>query len=110
MTPLTSDDRARWEELNRDLAGAALRVLALAYRDMPEGQSENDADATNHLVFVGLVGMTDPLREEAKAAIATCREAGIRSVMITGDQQITAAEIARQLGIDRDLDGQPLRT
>jgi len=54
--------------------------------------------------------MTDPLREEAKDAIATCREAGIRSVMITGDQQITAAEIARQLGIDRDRNGQPLRT
>ncbi len=109
VTPLTSDDRARWEELNQDLAGAALRVLALAYRDMPEGESENDADATNQLVFVGLVGMTDPLREEVKAAIATCREAGIRSVMITGDQQITATEIARQLGIDHDLNGQRLR-
>ncbi|CAN5810742.1 calcium-transporting P-type ATPase, PMR1-type [soil metagenome] len=110
VTPLTSVDRARWDELNQDLAGAALRVLALAYRDLPEGQSQNDADATNHLVFVGLVGMTDPLREEAKAAIATCRGAGIRSVMITGDQQITATEIARQLGIDRDLNGHQLRT
>jgi len=109
VTPLTSDDRTRWEAKNQDLAGAALRVLALAYRDMPEGQSETNADATSNLVFVGLVGMTDPLREEAKAAIATCREAGIRSVMITGDQQITAEEIARQLGIDRDLNGQPLR-
>jgi len=109
VTPLTPGDRTRWEEMNQNLAGAALRVLALAYREMPEGQSENDADATNHLVFVGLVGMTDPLREEAKAAIATCREAGIRSVMITGDQLVTAAEIARELGIDRDLNGQPLR-
>jgi len=109
VTPLTSDDRAHWSTLNQDLARAALRVLALAYRDLPEGQSENDADASNDLVFVGLVGMTDPLREEAKAAIATCREAGIRSVMITGDQQVTAAEIARQLGIDRDLNGEPLR-
>ena len=107
VTPLTSDDRVRWDELNRDLAGAALRVLALAYRDLPEG--EGGADATSQLVFVGLVGMTDPLREEAKAAIVTCREAGIRSVMITGDQQNTAAEIARQLGIDRDRNGQPLR-
>lgn len=62
------------------------------------------------MVFVGLVGMIDPLRDEAKAAIATCREAGIRSVMITGDQQATAAEIARQLGIDRDPNGEPLRT
>jgi len=109
VTPLNSDDRARWEKMNQDLAGAALRVLALAYRDLAEGQSETDADATSELVFVGLVGMTDPLRDEAKAAIATCREAGIRSVMITGDQQITAAQIARQLGIDRDLNGQPLQ-
>jgi P-type Ca2+ transporter type 2C len=109
VTPLTSDDRARWEARNQDLAGAALRVLALAYRELPEAQSENDLDATSQLVFVGLVGMTDPLRDEVKAAIATCREAGIRSVMITGDQRITAAEIARQLGIDRSLSGQALR-
>ncbi len=109
VTPLTSEDRTHFEKLNQDLAGAALRVLALAYRDLREGQSETGADVTKDLIFVGLVGMTDPLREEAKAAIATCREAGIRSVMITGDQQITAAEIARQLGIDRDLNGQPLR-
>ncbi len=109
VTPLTADDRARWGELNRDLAAAALRVLALAYRDLPAGEADAGAGAMSELVFVGLVGMTDPLREEAKAAIATCRAAGIRSVMITGDQQVTAAEIARQLGIDRDLDGEPLR-
>jgi P-type Ca2+ transporter type 2C len=108
VMPLTSDDRAHWEELNRSLAEAALRVLALAYRDMPEGPTHG-ADATNQLVFVGLVGMSDPLRAEAKAAIATCREAGIRAVMITGDQPVTAAAIARQLGIDRDRHGQPLR-
>jgi Ca2+-transporting ATPase len=110
VTSLTSDDRARWNVRNQDLARSALRVLALAYRDLPNDQSENDAEATNHLVFVGLVGMTDPLREEVKAAMATCRKAGIRSVMITGDQQSTAAEIARQLGIDRDLHSQPLRS
>ena len=109
VAPLASDDRTHWEKMNQVLAGAALRVLALAYRDLPEGQSEVGADVTKELVFVGLVGMTDPLRDEAKAAIATCREAGIRSVMITGDQQITAAAIARQLGIDIDLKGQPLR-
>jgi len=109
VTPLTADDRAHWETMNRDLAGAALRVLALGYRDLPEGQSEAGVDVTKDLVFVGLVGMTDPLRDEAKAAIATCREAGIRSVMITGDQQLTAAAIAHELGIDVDLDGKPLR-
>jgi len=109
VTPLSDDLRARWDALNQELAGGALRVLALAYRDIADGESDSHADAMKQLVFVGLVGMIDPLRKEAKSAIATCREAGIRSVMITGDQQSTAAEIARQLGIDRDLNGQPLR-
>lgn len=108
VTPLTPEDRQYWEESNKRLAGAALRVLGLAYRELPEGYSEGEF--ARELIFVGLVGMSDPLREEAKAAIATCREAGIRTVMITGDQQPTAAEIARQLGIDRALDGSPLRT
>ncbi len=108
VTPLAPDDRRRWEETNVELAGAALRVLALAYRDLREGYDEAELD--RELIFVGLVGMSDPLRDEAKDAIATCREAGIRTVMITGDQPTTAAEIARQLGIDVDLQGQPLRT
>ena len=108
VTPLTDDDRRRWEETNEVLAGAALRVLGLAYRELPNGYTEADFD--RELTFVGLVGMSDPLRDEAKAAITTCREAGIRTVMITGDQQTTAAEIARQLGLDRNLEGGPLVT
>ena len=92
----------------RGWPAAALRVLGLAYRELPE--SYNESDLAQDLIFVGLVGMSDPLRDEAKAAIATCREAGIRTVMITGDQQPTAAEIARQLGIDLDPKGHPLRT
>ncbi len=108
VTPLTPEDRKRWEETNQELAGAALRVLGLAYRDLPEGNHE--ADFAHDLIFVGLVGMIDPLRDEAKAAIATCRTAGIRTVMITGDQPATASEISRQLGIDHDHQGHPLRT
>ena len=108
VTPLTDGDRRRWEATNEELAGAALRVLGLAYRELPEGYTEADFD--RELTFVGLVGMSDPLRDEAKAAITTCREAGIRTVMITGDQQTTAAEIARQLGLDRNLEGGPLVT
>jgi Ca2+-transporting ATPase len=108
VTPLTSEERKLWEQTNEELAGASLRVLGLGYRDLPEGYSEEDL--TRELTFVGLVGMIDPLRDEAKSAIATCRTAGIRTVMITGDQQATAAEIARQLGIDHDLHGSPLRT
>jgi Ca2+-transporting ATPase len=107
-TPLTAEDRRRWEVANDALAGAALRVLGLAYRELPEDYDE--ADFYRELTFVGLVGLSDPLREEAKAAIATCREAGIRTIMITGDQEVTAAEIASQLGIDVDLQGRPLRT
>ena len=107
VSPLTPDDSRRLKETNQELAGAALRVLGLAYRELPKGYDEGDFG--RDLIFVGLVGMSDPLRDEAKAAIATCRAAGVRTVMITGDQQPTAAEIARQLGIDRDLDGRPLR-
>jgi Ca2+-transporting ATPase len=106
--PLTAEDRQRWIETNDALAGASLRVLGLAYRELPEDYTEDDL--SGDLILVGLVGMSDPLRDEAKAAIITCREAGIRTVMITGDQQVTAAEIARQLGIDRDLQGNALRT
>lgn len=108
VTLLTADDRRRWEQSNQELAGGALRVLGLAYRDLPEVFTEFDLD--RDLTFVGLVGMSDPLREEAIAAIATCREAGIRTVMITGDQQSTAAEIARQLGIGFAFGTKPLRT
>jgi len=108
VMPLTPADRQRWQDMNQQLAGTALRVLGLAYRELPEGY--NEGDLTHNLIFVGLAGMFDPLRDEAKAAIATCREAGIRTVMITGDQQPTAAEIARQLGIDRDPQDRPLRT
>ena len=108
VLPLTPADRERWEVANDDLASGALRVLGLAYRELPDGYTE--ADMAKELIFVGLVGMSDPLRDEAKAAITTCREAGIRTVMITGDQQPTAAEIARQLGIDVDSQGKLLRT
>ncbi len=108
VMPLTADDRQQWHAMNQQLAGAALRVLGLAYREVPDG--DHEGDYTRDLIFVGLVGMIDPLRDEAKAAIATCRAAGIRAVMITGDQQLTAAEIARQLGIDRDPEGRPLHT
>ena len=108
VASLTPEDRDKWKKVNRKLAGAALRVLALAYRELPENYDESDLD--RELTLIGLVGMRDPLREEAKAAIATCRDAGIRTVMITGDQQPTAAEIAKQLGIDRDAADRPLRT
>lgn len=93
---------------NEAMAGSALRVLALGYRELPDNHT--DADLMRELTFVGLVGMIDPLRDGARATIDVCRAAGIRAVMITGDQQATAAEIARQLGIDVSADGKALRT
>jgi Ca2+-transporting ATPase len=108
VVPLTPADRRRWADRNEELAATALRVLGLAYREVPKDYAAEDLQGG--LVFVGLVGMLDPLRDEALPAITTCREAGIRAVMITGDQPATATEIARQLGIDRDPQGRPLRT
>ncbi len=107
IQPMTAEYRQRVLADNQELAGQAMRVLALAYKDLREGyQTEDLAEG---LIFVGLVCMIDPLRDEAKAAIESCRGAGIRIVMITGDQEATATEIGRQLGLDRDLQGRPLR-
>lgn len=103
--PLSDDDRQQWLQRNEQLAGNALRILAFACRELPESYAEDDL--SRELVFVGLVGMIDPLRDEASASIAICREAGIRVVMITGDQPATAREIGRQLGLG-PADGKPL--
>jgi Ca2+-transporting ATPase len=92
---------------NRELASQALRVLGLTFRELESGDGAASDVERDH-TFLGLVGMIDPLREEARDAIAVCREAGIRSVMITGDQELTAREIARQLELDRDVDGSAL--
>ncbi len=108
-TPLSDEGRARWTQTNDRLAGEALRVLALAYRDLPSGDGQPEGDPDRDLTFVGLVGMTDPLRDGVRDTVATCRAAGIRVVLITGDQEATAAEIARQLGLDTGPDGAPLR-
>lgn len=100
-------ERQRIEAANDALAASAMRVLGLAYRELPPSFVE--ADLTRDLTFVGLVGLSDPLRVGVPATIATCHAAGIRTVMITGDQEATAAEIARQLGLDVAPDGTPLR-
>jgi Ca2+-transporting ATPase len=108
VMPMTAEVLEHARVMNEELAAGAMRVLGLAYRDLPG--TYDDHDLTRELTFVGLVGMIDPLRDEAIATIASCRAAGIRTVMITGDQQATAAEIARQLGMDVDAQGQRLRT
>ena len=98
--PLTAADRAVILAQNRAMAQNALRVLAAAKREWPALPARLNAEtAERELVFIGLVGMMDPVRPEAAAAIARCRAAGIRPVMITGDHKDTAAAIGRQLGI-----------
>ena len=84
------------EEMSKD----ALRVLAVGYRELKEIPENPTANALeNSLTLLGLVGMIDPPRAEAKAAVGVCKEAGIRPVMITGDHIVTASAIAKELGI-----------
>lgn len=101
--PLTDEIRLEIRQANKKLANQALRVLAGASRNwktMPE--DETPAYLEQELCFIGLTGMIDPIRPEVKAAIAECKSAGIRTVMITGDHPDTAAAIASQLGIIKD--------
>lgn len=96
-------DKARC--LCDEMGSAALRVLAVAGKEIAELPEEATSEALeNGLRFIGLVGMIDPPRPEAKEAVAICREAGIRPIMITGDHVVTAAAIARELGILREGD------
>lgn len=97
--PLTEAMREKILSHNDQLAAMALRNLAFACREWKGAEPGRESEAERELVFVGLAGMIDPPREEVKKAIRTCRRAGIRTVMITGDHQTTAVAIARQLGI-----------
>ena len=101
VRPMTDEDRRSIETHNTAMAQQALRVLGSAYRDLDNASpADLTADTVEHdLVFVGLTGMYDPPRQEAKDAVARCRAAGIRVVMITGDHPHTAAAIAREIGI-----------
>lgn len=85
-----------------EMAGEGLRVLAVAMKRVPEMKTAIQRSDLNALVFLGLIGMFDPPRPEAKEAIATCSQAGIRVVMVTGDHSATAESIGRDLGILRD--------
>ena len=90
----------RIENLNSKMAYDALRVIAVAYSPMPKLPTNIDsASVEQNLIFVGLIGMIDPPREGVKEAVATCKKAGIKTVMITGDHIATARAIARELGI-----------
>ena len=97
---VTPEERTRIEQVNEQFSNEGLRVLAFACRSV-DGPAITLADE-NSLTFLGLIAMMDPPREESKAAVAECIRAGIRPIMITGDHKITAAAIAREIGILRD--------
>ena len=88
------------DKYNVEMAKDALRVLAMAYKELDhEPTDEEMKNIENDLIFVGMVGMIDPPREEVKVAVEKCKTAGIKTVMITGDHKITAVAIAKALGI-----------
>ncbi|MBZ0294619.1 MAG: cation-translocating P-type ATPase [Anaerolineae bacterium] len=113
VVPLSDTLRSRIEQANNEMAQNGLRVLGMAYRHLDTLPEQWKPENIEHdLIFVGMVGIIDPPRPEVKQAVAVCREAGIRPVMITGDHPLTALNIARQLNIagehDRVITGQEL--
>jgi len=102
VSAVTEDDRTTLMKLNKEMATQALRVLAMAYKVIDTLPETVDTDSIEHdLIFAGLVGMIDPERKEAAAAIKVAQSAGIRTIMITGDHRDTAQAIAKRLGILR---------
>ena len=95
------DEYANWIRTNNEnMAKEALRVLAFAYKEMDHMPTKEEMETIESgLTFIGMVGMIDPPREEAKKAVEKCKHAGIKTVMITGDHKITAVAIAKKLGI-----------
>jgi len=99
VVALEPGHRQRILAMNNQLTGRALRVLAVAFRTFENAPPDYNADAVEQqLIWVGLLGMIDPPRQEVKAAVAECTQAGIKTVMITGDHKNTAAAVARELG------------
>lgn len=94
------DYKNQIKENNEKMAKDALRVLAMGYKELDyEPTDEEMKDIENNLIYIGMVGMIDPPREEVKLAVQKCKTAGIKTVMITGDHKITAVAIAKALGI-----------
>jgi len=105
LRALADADRSLVLGVNERMAQSALRVLGVAYREIPAGMTDyGEEEVEKDMVFLGLVGMMDPPREEAIEAVKTCMDVKIRTVMITGDHELTALAIAREIGIHRDGD------
>ena len=112
--PLTTSQREQLLAANDQLAQQGVRVLSVAFKPLEQRPSTKaDSDLERGLTFAGLIGLSDPIRPEARAAVESCRRAGIRPVMITGDHPLTAKQIASELGFDPEgtiLTGQELAT
>jgi len=102
VEPLDSTWRDRIQAANEEMALKGMRVLGVAIKPLDAVPAQPAADLEQHLIFIGVLGMIDPPRPEVKAAIDTCRSAGIRTVMITGDHPLTARFIAHELGISQN--------
>ena len=108
VVSLTEEDKKRTEEINQQFSENGLRVLAFAYKEIGNDLSVGE-ESEQDMTLIGLIAMMDPPRAESKQAVADCISAGIRPVMITGDHRVTAAAIAKEIGIlqpgDRAIDG-----
>lgn len=102
IRPITQDDINNIQQANNAMAEKALRVLAVSTKEIKENVAEGDTGLESGLIFEGLVGMIDPPRPEVIEAIATAKNAGIRTVMITGDHAVTAQAIAKEIGLLED--------
>jgi Ca2+-transporting ATPase len=104
ITVLDDSERKNILAANEEMAMDALRVLAIAYKDLPPADDYNEETIETGLVFLGLIGMMDPPREEAVEAVRVCRQVAIKPIMITGDHKLTALAVAKELGIHREGD------
>jgi Ca2+-transporting ATPase len=104
VNPLDESERMKVLSANEEMASSALRVLAIAYKDLVETDRDTEELVEKDLTFLGLVGMMDPPREEAVEAVRVCRQVSIKPIMITGDHKLTAVAVAKELGIHREGD------
>lgn len=98
IRPITEEDLERIEAQNQGFSREGLRVLGFAYKELT-GEGILTPEEENNLIFLGLIAMMDPPRKESKDAVEECKKAGIRPIMITGDHKVTAAAIAKRIGI-----------
>jgi len=107
---ITAEDKTEMLKVMEAMAMQALRNLGFAFRELPESMTAFDDKIEKDMIFVGIMGMIDPPREEVKEAIYLCKKAGIRVVMVTGDHRLTAVAVAKELNLlgENDLEGKVL--